>query len=116
MSDNSPGDIIAIGGAEDRRDGSGVLCEISRRASTGRLVVCTAASRDPSALWRDYRSTFRHFGVDRMDWLDIDDKRDADRPTNLDLLDDCSIVFFTGGSQARLMTTLGGTRLMDRLR
>ena len=112
----SNGTIIAVGGNEDRRDGSGILREVALRVGNGRLAICTAASRDPSPLWRGYRDSFRQLGVEHLEWLDIDDRSDSDRLANLEMAAESAAVFFTGGSQARLLSTLAGSALLACIR
>jgi cyanophycinase len=69
------------------------------------------ASDQPDALWRDYERAFTELGCSRVVHLDIGERTDILAEPPLDVLDEASVVFFTGGGQLKITTRFAGTRL-----
>jgi cyanophycinase len=102
---------MVIGGHEDKAAESIILQEVAKQANGGRLLVCTVASDEPDAIWKDYRKVFARLGVRRVAHLDISDREDILQQPPDGLLDDARVVFFTGGGQLKITTRFGGTML-----
>jgi cyanophycinase len=110
------GRLILIGGAEDRSGEMKILREVAARTRNGRLAVITAATTEPDEMWAMYRSIFHKLGVNDIVHIDIQQREDAYRTENLQLLKGARVVFFTGGDQVRITSHLGGSLLCDHLR
>jgi cyanophycinase len=110
------GRLILIGGAEDREGDMLILKEVAARASRGKLAVITAASGEPEAMWTMYQRIFHRLGVKEVVHIAIEQREDAYRPDNVQLIKDAQVVFFTGGDQVRITSHLGGSLLCDTLR
>src|SRR5215213_11812948 len=109
------GSLVIIGGKEEKDGQALILREVARRVGTGKLVVATLASEEPEAMWRDYRRAFTELGVRRLEHLDVSSREallDDPRP---DVLEDATVIFFTGGGQLRITTLFGGTELCERV-
>jgi cyanophycinase len=105
------GRLVVIGGHEEKDADSIILQEVARQADGGQLLVCTVASDEPEAVWKDYRKAFTRLGVRRVAHLDIDAREDLlTRPAD-GLLDEVRVVFFTGGGQLKITTRFAGTML-----
>src|SRR3954463_10800664 len=52
------GNLIIIGGHEQKDGEALILREVARRVGNGKLVIATLASEDPEAMWRDYQKAF----------------------------------------------------------
>jgi len=115
MGEKVQGRLLIIGGAEDRKGECKILRELVAMAGGpgARLVVITAASREGSALGREYSSLFRDLGAGAVQALYVDIRKEANEPGAVRVLDQASGVFFTGGDQLRLTSLLGGT-LVER--
>ena len=115
----TPGRILAIGGAEDKTRERIILRHFLKSAGGERasVVVLATASEVPET-GRRYRELFELLGVHRVDALQIHTREDAlgaDRES-LDLLERASGLFLTGGSQIRISSALGGTALAAAIR
>ena len=110
------GTLIIIGGHEDKEGDKLILRDVSRRVGKGRLVVATVASSVPDELWEDYERVFRGLGCKHVYHLDIATREDALTERNIRVLDDATVVFFTGGDQLKITSQLGDTPIYERLR
>ena len=105
------GRLIIIGGHEDKKDAAVILREVAECAGKGRVVVCTVASNRRDEVWEEYRKVFRELGCRTVSHLDVGQRADILDDPPLDILDDASVVFFTGGEQLNITTRFAGTRL-----
>jgi cyanophycinase len=110
------GTMILIGGSEDKQGARLILSEVARRVGDGTLVIATLASEEPQAQWERYQRLFQELGVARVAHLGIANREEVIHPGRASLLAEASAVFFTGGDQVRIATTLGGTALFAQLR
>lgn len=111
------GALIAIGGAEDKVGDRAVLRDVIERAGgkKAKIAVFPTASSIPQELSATYEAIFRSMGAEvRTVWLE--ERADAEDPANLALLDGVTAIFFTGGSQGRIVTLLGGTPMATAIR
>lgn len=118
-ADASPrGTLIIIGGAEDKRDRCQILREVIARAggSDARLVVLTAATEQPGAVGAEYRYVFSRLGAAEVEVVHVDDRALANDQRIVGAVGRATGVFFTGGDQLRITSTIGGTRLETALR
>lgn len=110
------GQLVIIGGAEDKKNDCKVLREFIRQ-SGGRqahILVMTVATDLPGEVGSDYLDVFERLGVEEVKILDTKDREDADRSESLELLRWATGVYFTGGDQARITACLKDTEF-DRL-
>jgi cyanophycinase len=113
----SRGFVIPIGGAEDKVSDRRVLKRFVQ-LSGGRkahIAVIPTASQEPDT-GRRYCDVFDSLGARDVDVLDYKHRADADRDDWIEILDQCTGVFFTGGNQLRLSTILGGTKVAQHVR
>jgi cyanophycinase len=111
------GPLIAIGGAEDKVGDRAVLSEVVSRGGgkQAQVVIFPTASSIPQELAHTYETIFRSMGAAASTiWLET--RADAEDPRLLDKLEGASVIFFTGGSQGRIVTLLGGTPLARAIR
>jgi cyanophycinase len=111
----SKGSLIIIGGHEDREGKKLILREIARRTKGKKLVVTTVASREPEGTFETYARIFREFGVETLK-LEINTRGEALQPSNIDIVNECEAVFFTGGDQLKITSQLGDTPIFSRIR
>lgn len=117
VSPGSRGFIIPIGGAEDKVNDRRILQRFVDVAGgdEARIVVIPTASQLDSTGPR-YASIFRRLGVADVHVLDYRERGDTENPEWLELLEQASGAFMTGGNQLRLSTILGGTSVARTLR
>ena len=114
--DNRGGQLIIIGGAEDRKDDCQILREFIRCAGglKARIIVMTVATELPREVGDDYIRTFERLGVEDIRILDTVYRDDTSSEHSLEAIQKATGVFFTGGDQARIVDTLKGTEI-DKL-
>src|SRR4029079_703421 len=79
------------------------------------IALFPTASSIPEELSHTYESIFRSMGAAvRTVW--IEERLDAEDPERLRLLEGATAIFFTGGSQGRIVTLLGGTPMAQAIR
>lgn len=109
--------IVPIGGAEDKEAHPDVLARFVALCGgkDARIAVIPTASA-LSETGAQYQRLFPELGAGRVDVLDFDTRRDASEKNRLDILEQATGVFFTGGNQLRLSTILGGTPVAKLIR
>lgn len=112
MGEKVKGNLIIIGGAEDKTGQRTILKHVSDivREKTGSLVVLTTATEKPKEVGNDYKTVFKSLGVERIEVLDINTREDANLPENAEKIANSGGIFFTGGDQLRITSILGGTK------
>ncbi len=111
------GPIMAIGGAEDKLDDKVILSTFVQLAGgrDANIVIVPTASSIETAGER-YKAIFLGLGAQSAEVVYIGDREDANGDAPLELLQEASGVFLTGGNQMRLSTILGGTRAAELIR
>ncbi len=114
--DNRNGQLIIIGGAEDRKEDCQILREFIRCAGglKAKIIVMTVATELPREVGDDYIRTFERLGVEDIRILDPVYRDDTSSARSLEAIQKATGVFFTGGDQARIVDTLKGTEI-DKL-
>ena len=108
--------LIAIGGAMDFEEPL-IFKEFIRRAggAKARIVVLPQASGRKDT-GNEYVRTFMDLGVKRLPIsLEFRSRVDADLPRHLQAIRNASAVFIAGGTQMRLSSIIGGTKLESEL-
>ncbi len=107
------GQLVIIGGAEDKEGDCKVLREFVRRAGglQARLVIMTVATGLPEEAGRTYTDIFERLGVESVRIVDTGKREDANDPRALEAIQEATGVFFTGGNQARITECLKDTEL-----
>jgi cyanophycinase len=110
------GQLVIIGGAEDKEGDCKILREFVRRAGgvNARIVVMTVATELPREVGENYIRVFERLGVEDVRIVDTVEREDASSATYLEAIEKATGVFFTGGNQARITSILKDTEI-DRL-
>lgn len=110
------GPLIAIGGAEDKFRDRMILARFVEMSggSNARIVIIPTASSLPDA-GHLYVTVFKELGARAAEVLTVDTRHDASDQHLVDLVDDSTGIFLTGGNQIRIAATLGGTRVAEAL-
>lgn len=111
MDEKVKGNLIIIGGAEDKAGNKTILKHVADIVlkEQGRLVVLTTATEKPEEVGNNYRIVFESLGINNIQILNINTRDEANDENNADIIRNCSGVFFTGGDQLRITSILGGT-------
>jgi cyanophycinase len=107
------GQLVIIGGAEDKQGDCVILREFVRRAGgiQARIVVMTVATGLPGEVGADYIQVFERLGVADVRVVDTAKREDASDPAAIEAINQATGVFFTGGNQARIIEMLKDTEL-----
>ena len=111
------GPIMAIGGAEDKLRDKLILSTFVQLAGghRARIVILPTASSIEAAGER-YKALFLGLGAAEAEVALLASRDDADGDHAVDLLQDATGVFMTGGNQMRLAAIVGGTRVSRLIR
>ncbi|MGI5911601.1 MAG: cyanophycinase [Syntrophomonadaceae bacterium] len=117
MGQNKKGNLIIIGGAEDKYGESKILEEVVEiiGGKDARIGIITTATQYPEEVGEEYRDVFLRLGVRDVDILNINTRDEANREENVRRIRDISGFFFTGGDQLRITSIIGGTRVYEVL-
>ncbi|MBP7389977.1 MAG: cyanophycinase [Chitinophagales bacterium] len=127
------GKLIAIGGAEDKGNDRelreinkrnkhyqslGVLKRVTEEAGgkDGYIEVITTASQIPGEVSRNYMQAFSQLGIGRVEHMRIRKTKDAENSEIIERLKACSAVMFSGGNQAKLISTFYKTEFLEILK
>jgi cyanophycinase len=110
--------VMIIGGAEDKTNECGILNAFVKSAGgdSATIGIIPSASREPAAVGDRYYQLFTAMGAPHVQVLDIRYRNECEEARWIDVLNDCSGVFITGGDQLRLRDLIGGTRLLQVLK
>ncbi len=109
--------IIPVGGGEKKVRSSPILrklVELSGDREARMVIVPTASQLDDAG--DRTRDVFREMGVQDIQIVDLATREDCEDPVLLDHLKKATGIFFTGGNQLRLSTTIGGTSAAKLIR
>jgi len=113
------GPVLPVGGAEDKSEGCEILARFVDLAggAKARIAVIPAASSEPREAAKLYRRVFiEELNASSIDMIACADRHNANEPGLIDRLDSATGVFITGGDQARLVSGIVGTVLMEAIR
>lgn len=110
--------LVAIGGAEDKASDAAILKRVLSLAPEEHksVGVITTASGMPDQVFDAYYQVFTRLGADQVCKIDIRERRAADSAEIVTTIRRCGVIFFTGGDQMRLTTTLGASRALGAIR
>jgi cyanophycinase len=110
--------IMVIGGAEDKVNGRSILTAFFESAGgkKAKIGIIPCASQEPSVVGDRYCQIFREMGAQQVQILDIRAPKECDQSFWLDILNDCTGVFITGGDQQRLCDLIGGSKFVESLK
>jgi cyanophycinase len=107
------GQLIIVGGAEDKEGDCTILREFIRRSGgmQARIVVMTVATGLPGEVGEDYTRIFERLGVENIQIVDTVRREDGSDGRAIEAISQATGVFFTGGNQARITELLKGTEV-----
>ena len=112
-SSEARGQLVIIGGAEDKEGDCAILREFVRRAGglKARIAVMTVATELPREVGENYIRVFGKLGVEDVRIVDTVAREDASASNALQAIERATGVFFTGGDQARITSILKDTEV-----
>ena len=112
------GSLFLVGG-KDGRNADRILLDRFVElcgGSSARVLVITTASADPKRHDKEYTEAFSISGARKVSIFHPAQRKDADDPALLLTLDRATGVYFSGGGQRKLVTTIRGSTFDARLR
>lgn len=111
MSEKVSGNLIIIGGAEDKEGDKEILKRVAKYIDpeNEKLIIATIATEYPEKSYQNYKNVFSDLGIKNIDKLDISTREDAFNMKNVDLINNSNLLFFTGGDQLRITSMIGGS-------
>ncbi|UBF30032.1 cyanophycinase (plasmid) [Kovacikia minuta CCNUW1] len=112
-SEQKRGALVIIGGAEDKQGDCVVLREFVRCAGgrKARIAVMTAATSLPGEVGDEYTRLFERLGVESVAVVHTDRREDSEREESVQVIEQTTGIFFTGGDQSRIVDFIKGTPL-----
>ncbi len=110
--------IMVIGGAEDKINGCGILTAFFESAG-GKLAtigIIPCASQEQAVLGDRYCQIFQGMGVQQVQVLDIRLPKECDEERWLNVVENCTGIFVTGGDQQRLCDLIGGGKFIESIK
>ncbi len=113
MGEKVQGNLVIVGGAEDKEKECIILKKVIELAGGDRafLAVLTTASEKPEETGKQYKSVFNKLGLSKVSLFNINKRQDANDIKIVEELKKTTGIFFTGGDQLRITGILGGTLL-----
>jgi cyanophycinase len=111
------GPVMAIGGAEDKLRDKLILSAFVNLAGgpDARIAILPTASSIEEAGER-YKAIFLGLGAESAEVLYLPDRAAASSPELVEILDDVSGIFLTGGNQMRLASIVAGTPIARQVK
>ena len=106
------GTLTLVGGAEDRSKSNGVLAKILDWTRARHVVIVPTASMYGYELGAEYMEAFRKSDVNRVDVMDVKERKDTERESYLRMAQAADLIFFTGGDQVKLAQVFRQTDLL----
>lgn len=111
------GQLLIIGGAEDKEGDCQILREFVRRAggTKARIAVMTAATSLPEEVGDNYIRVFERLGAEDVRAVGTRERRDSEDPRAIEAVEKATGVFFTGGDQAQIIRSMKDTPLDEAI-
>lgn len=112
------GELIIIGGAEDKSGNREILTKVAGMINKEEdtMIVSTLASDLGKEVGYDYKNLFHNLGVKNVEILDISSREECEDKNFLEMVKKASLIFFTGGNQLKITSLIGGTSLHEEMK
>lgn len=113
MPGSEMGNLVIIGGAEDKRADKAILKEVIRLSGgeNSHIALITTATNSPEEVGEEYKKLFGELGAGSVVSISITDRKTANNFNGLKIIDTATCIFFVGGDQLRISSILGGTEV-----
>lgn len=113
MSDQILGELLIVGGAEDKDGQCQILRwfvdRVNKIGDHRKIVVITTAASSPEEVGMEYREVLTELGAYEVEIMTIANRLDAHHQGSVKNLEKAGGIYFTGGDQLRITSILGGT-------
>ncbi|MGI5853768.1 MAG: cyanophycinase [Bacillota bacterium] len=117
MGGKVAGNLVIIGGAEDKENECTILKAFINLAGgkDAAIVIMTTAAALPEETGARYQDVFGRLGCQSVTVCHVQSRAEAHDPSSCEKIALSTGVFFTGGDQLRITSILGGTPLEEVL-
>ena len=118
MDEKVNGNLIIIGGAEDKYEEREILKKVASFINKEKdiLLVATIATDYPKSSFSEYKKVFSKLNIKNIKELNIKNRKDAEDDKKIELINQSKLIFFTGGDQLKITSLLGGTPIYHSLK
>lgn len=118
MDDKAAGNLLIIGGNEDKEGECLILRKFVTMAggSGSHIAVVTTATEMPREVGEEYRMLFTELGAGSVTILYMENREGANDHNYVAEIGNATGIFFTGGDQLRLTSLLGGSAVDKAIR
>ena len=97
MTEKISGNLIIIGGAEDKKEDKEILKRVVKYLDKDneKILIATIATEYPEKSYENYYEVFKGLGVKNISQLDISSREDAFKEENINLISESNLLFFT---------------------
>lgn len=117
--ENFYGNLVIIGGAEDKEKECEILKEVitkTEKRGGAPLILIATATEYPEQVRDTYSTTFRRLHFNNFKFIDIKDRISANNSDYGRQIEECGSIFFTGGDQLKITSVIGGTGVEESLK
>jgi cyanophycinase len=117
MSPKSNGKLIIIGGHEDKKCDQNILKQVVEDSKKygGSIAVVTVASQEPKKMAEEYIKAFHDLGVSKVEIINIRERGEAEKESNVEKINKAGAIFFTGGDQMRITSQIGDSLVFQTM-
>ena len=118
MSEKIKGDLIIIGGAEDKENEKEILKKVCNSINKNEdiILIATVATEYPKETFFKYTKVFENLGAKNIEGLNVNSRKDSSKEENIKLIKKAALIFFTGGDQLRITSLIGGTPIGEAIK
>jgi cyanophycinase len=115
MTRKPQGQLVIVGGHEDKTGNQEILGFIAEKADNQPLTIVTVATQQPEETAEEYTRVFKNLGVKKIEVVDIRSRNEAHEQQNVEKIAEAAAIFFTGGDQLRITSQIGDSPLFQCL-
>ncbi len=71
------------------------------------MLIATIATESPNIVIEQYKNIFSSMGIREIKELRVIEREEAFDENNISLVNEASVIFFTGGDQLRITSLIG---------
>ena len=94
MSEKISGNLIIIGGAEDKKGKKEILKRVAKYIDPNKdkMLIATIATEYPEKSYENYKTIFNNLGIKNIEKLDISVREEAFEKKNIDLIKEADLL------------------------
>ncbi len=96
MDEKIKGRLVIIGGGEDKSGKCDILKKVTELSGGNKanIAIVTVATQKPKEYGNIYTGLFKKMDISKVNMVNIENRKDANDPNNIKILNEASCVFF----------------------